>query len=108
MTVTVSSGGETSVALDDAERARRARQLAALWRAVQARGEELRVASEEAFAGGDLLAVLNLMTTARQEYEAVRDAVLVEAKRQGASWQDIGNALGLPRQVVWKKYSAQI
>lgn len=94
------------MAPDDAER--RARRLRQLWDEAFARRVQLGVACDEAFARGDLLLVLETMTEAKATWEALREAVLVEAKRDGASWQDIGNALGLPRQVVWKKYSALI
>lgn len=33
-----------------------------------------------------------------------RDWLVAEARRAGVTWQAIGDALGVDRQVVWRKY----
>ena len=37
-------------------------------------------------------------------YESDRDAMVREARRQGASWGQIGEALGIAKQSAWERF----
>jgi biotin operon repressor len=45
----------------------------------------------------------NVAISARTSREEIRSLVR-ELKHDGASWQDIGLALGVSRQAAWRKY----
>lgn len=53
----------------------------------------------------DFLEVLRVLTEVRAAGDAARDAFILAARRSNATWQEIGDALGVDRQVVWRKYS---
>lgn len=50
-----------------------------------------------------LAALENITEKAREEADKVPQAVAA-ARRAGASWAQIGKALGVTRQAAWEKY----
>ncbi|MFW2383995.1 MAG: helix-turn-helix domain-containing protein [Acidimicrobiales bacterium] len=54
----------------------------------------------------DPLAALRELTRGEAELEAVRRAKVVAARDAGASWEQVGEALGVSRQSAWEYYSS--
>lgn len=54
----------------------------------------------------NLAALENIHSKAREEADKVPQAVSA-ARRAGASWAQIGKALGVSRQAAWEKYRDQ-
>ncbi len=54
----------------------------------------------------DPLAALRELTRGEAELEAVRRAKVDAARAAGASWEQIGEALGVSRQSAWEYYSS--
>ena len=61
-------------------------------------------------AAGDLpkdpLAALRVLTECEHELERIRREQVVAARAAGASWQQIGDALGVSRQSAWEAFTA--
>ena len=56
----------------------------------------------------DPLAALRELTRGEAELEAVRRAKVEAARDAGASWEQVGEALGVSRQSAWEYYSSAI
>ena len=54
----------------------------------------------------DPLAALRELTRGEAELEAVRRAKVEAARDSGASWEQVGEALGVSRQSAWEYYSS--
>lgn len=54
----------------------------------------------------DPLAALRELTRGEAELEAVRRAKVEAARDAGASWERVGEALGVSRQSAWEYYSS--
>ena len=54
----------------------------------------------------DPLAALRELTRGEAELEAVRRARVEAARAAGASWEQVGEALGVSRQSAWEYYSS--
>jgi len=54
----------------------------------------------------DPLAALRVLTEREHELERIRREQVVCARVAGASWQQIGNALGVSRQSAWETFAA--
>jgi hypothetical protein len=54
----------------------------------------------------DPLAALRELTRGEAELEAVRRAKVEAARDAGASWEQVGEALGVSRQSAWEYYSS--
>lgn len=53
----------------------------------------------------DALATLH---KARQTLDQLTQTYVAQARREGATWEDIGNALGgVSRQAIWEKYGTR-
>lgn len=56
----------------------------------------------------DPLAALRELTRGEAELEAVRRAKVEAARDAGASWEQVGEALGVSRQSAWEYYSSTV
>lgn len=56
----------------------------------------------------DPLAALRELTRWGAELEAVRRAKVEAARDAGASWEQVGEALGVSRQSAWEYYSSTV
>lgn len=56
----------------------------------------------------DPLAALRELTRSEAELEAVRRAKVAAARDAGASWEQIGESLGISRQSAWEYYSSPV
>lgn len=56
----------------------------------------------------DPLAALRELTRGEAELEAVRRATVAAARDAGASWEQVGEALGISRQSAWEYYSSAV
>lgn len=56
----------------------------------------------------DPLAALRELTRGEAELEAVRRAKVEAARDAGASWEQVGEALGVSRQSAWEYYSSAV
>ncbi len=56
----------------------------------------------------DPLAALRELTRGEAELEAVRRATVEAARDGGASWEQIGESLGVSRQSAWEYYSTDV
>lgn len=76
------------------------------WRALRQACQRV-AAREVSDAPGvaELLDVIDDIWWILRTATAARDTVAVEAKRQGATWQQIGDNLRVDRQVAWRKYN---
>ena len=54
----------------------------------------------------DPLAALRVLTESEHELERIRREQVIAARTAGASWQQIGDALGVSRQSAWEAFSA--
>ncbi len=54
----------------------------------------------------DPLAALRELTRGEAELEAVRRSTVEAARDAGASWEQVGEALGVSRQSAWEYYSS--
>jgi hypothetical protein len=54
----------------------------------------------------DPLAALRVLTESEHELERIRREQVVAARAAGASWQQIGDALGVSRQSAWEAFTA--
>lgn len=61
-------------------------------------------------AGKDLpkdpLSALRVLTESEHELERIRREQVIAARAAGASWQQIGDALGVSRQSAWEAFTA--
>jgi len=56
----------------------------------------------------DPLAALRELTRSEAELEALRRAKVEAARASGASWEQVGEALGVSRQSAWEYYSSSV
>ena len=54
----------------------------------------------------DPLAALRALTESEHELERIRREQVIAARAAGASWQQIGDALGVSRQSAWEAFTA--
>lgn len=80
-------------------------ELAAAFAALLATLDASRAKAVASLNDENHLGVLEALVDARVATDQARTLFVVHAKRSGATWQDIGEALRLPRQVVWRKYN---
>lgn len=52
------------------------------------------------------LAALRALTDSEQELDRIRREQVIAARSAGASWQQIGDALGVTRQSAWEGFTA--
>lgn len=52
------------------------------------------------------LAALRVLTDSEHELDRIRRAQVIAARSAGASWQQIGDALGVTRQSAWENFTA--
>lgn len=52
----------------------------------------------------EVLAALAELEAKVHGHEADRDAMVREARRQGATWLEIGEAMGISKQSAWERY----
>lgn len=55
----------------------------------------------------DPLSALLVLTESEHELERIRREQVIAARAAGASWQQIGDALGVARQSAWESFTAQ-
>ena len=55
----------------------------------------------------DPLAALRVLTDSELELDRIRREQVVAARSSGASWQQIGDALGVTRQSAWESFTAE-
>lgn len=55
----------------------------------------------------DPLAALRVLTDSELELDRIRRKQVVAARAAGASWQQIGDALGVTRQSAWESFTAE-
>ena len=55
----------------------------------------------------DPLSALRVLTEREHELERIRREKVVAARAAGASWQQIGDALGVTRQSAWESFTAE-
>jgi uncharacterized NAD(P)/FAD-binding protein YdhS len=53
------------------------------------------------------LAALRVLTDSELELDRIRRKQVVAARAAGASWQQIGDALGVTRQSAWESFTAE-
>jgi hypothetical protein len=53
------------------------------------------------------LSALRVLTEREHELERIRREKVVAARAAGASWQQIGDALGVTRQSAWESFTAE-
>ena len=56
----------------------------------------------------DPLAALAELTRSEAELDAIRRAKVEAARAAGASWEQVGEALGVSRQSAWEYYSSAV
>ncbi len=54
----------------------------------------------------DPLSALRMLTESEHELERIRRQQVIAARAAGASWQQIGDALGVSRQSAWEAFTA--
>lgn len=54
----------------------------------------------------DPLAALRVLTDSEHELDRIRREQVIAARTAGASWQQIGDALGVTRQSAWESFTA--
>lgn len=54
----------------------------------------------------DPLSALRVLTESEHELERIRREQVIAARAAGASWQQIGDALGVSRQSAWEAFTA--
>jgi uncharacterized NAD(P)/FAD-binding protein YdhS len=54
----------------------------------------------------DPLSALRMLTESEHELERIRREQVIAARAAGASWQQIGDALGVTRQSAWENFTA--
>ncbi len=55
----------------------------------------------------DPLSALRVLTERELELERIRRKQVIAARAAGASWQQIGDALGVTRQSAWESFTAE-
>ena len=55
----------------------------------------------------DPLSALRVLTERELELERIRRKQVIAARSAGASWQQIGDALGVTRQSAWESFTAE-
>lgn len=55
----------------------------------------------------DPLSALRVLTETEHELERIRREQVIAARAAGASWQRIGDALGVTRQSAWEGFTAE-
>lgn len=55
----------------------------------------------------DPLSALRVLTESEHELERIRREQVIAARAAGASWQQIGDALGVTRQSAWESFTAE-
>ena len=55
----------------------------------------------------DPLTALRVVTESEHELDRIRRTQVIAARAAGASWQQIGDALGVSRQSVWESFTAE-
>lgn len=55
----------------------------------------------------DPLSALRVLTEREHELERIRREQVVAARAAGASWQQIGDALGVTRQSAWESFTTE-
>ena len=55
----------------------------------------------------DPLAALRVLTESEHELDRIRRTQVIAARAAGASWQRIGDALGVTRQTAWESFTAE-
>jgi hypothetical protein len=53
----------------------------------------------------DAIEILRCAAKFQRYFQAVEDAAVKAARRDRASWEQIGQALGVTRQAAWEKYA---
>lgn len=56
----------------------------------------------------DPLEALRELTRAGAELEEIARRRVVEARRRGATWEQIGESLGMSRQAAWEYYTRDV
>lgn len=56
----------------------------------------------------DLLLALRVLAVSEAEIDRIRRDRVRAARAAGASWQQIGDALGVSRQSAWESYTADV
>ena len=54
----------------------------------------------------DPLSALRVLTESEHELERIRREQVIAARAAGASWQQIGDAIGVTRQSAWESFTA--
>jgi hypothetical protein len=54
----------------------------------------------------DPLSALRVLTESEHELDRIRRTQVIAARAAGASWQQIGDALGVTRQSAWESFTA--
>ena len=55
----------------------------------------------------DPLAALRVLTDSEHELDRIRREQVIAARAAGASWQQIGDALGVTRQSAWESFTTE-
>ena len=55
----------------------------------------------------DPLSALRVLTESEHELDRIRRTQVIAARAGGASWQQIGDALGVTRQSAWESFTAE-
>lgn len=55
----------------------------------------------------DPLTALRVLTESEHELDRIRRTQVIAARAAGASWQQIGDALGVSRQSAWESFTAE-
>lgn len=55
----------------------------------------------------DPLAALRVLTDSELELDRIRREQVIAARAAGASWQQIGDALGVTRQSAWESFTTE-
>jgi hypothetical protein len=55
----------------------------------------------------DPLSALRVLTESEHELDRIRRMQVIAARAAGASWQQIGDALGVTRQSAWESFTAE-
>ena len=56
----------------------------------------------------NVLQALQVIDELCDSADLLRTAAVKSAKEQGATWEEIGTALGLARQTVWERYKTTV